>query len=100
MRNLQGGCLTDNEAINKSWAEHFKLLLNRSSSIDPSVIEEIPARPLHMELNDPPTEGEVREAIDELRCGKSAGPDGIPPEVLKAGGLTLIQMFTEFLCAC
>ena len=52
-----------------------------------------------MELDDPPTEDEVREATDQLQCGKSAGPYGIPPEVFKAGGQTLIQ-FTEFLCAC
>ena len=65
-----------------------------------SVIEEILARPLHMKLDDPPTEDEVTEAFDELQCGKSAGPDGILPGVFKAGGQTLIQKFTEFLCTC
>ena len=50
-----------------------------------------------MKPDDPPTEDEAREAIDELQCGKSAGPDGIPPEGFKADGLTLIQKFTEFL---
>ena len=43
-----------------------------------------------MKLNDPPTENEEREAIDELQCSKSAGPDGIPPEVFTAGGQTLV----------
>ena len=98
--NLQGELLTDNSAMNKRWWEHFKQLLNRSSSTYFHVIEEIPVRPLHMELDGPPTEDEVREAIDELQCGKSAGPDGIPPEVYKAGGQVLIQKFTEFLCTC
>ncbi|KAL8594522.1 hypothetical protein ACOMHN_028876 [Nucella lapillus] len=28
------------------------------------------------------------------------GPDGIPPEVFKAGSQSLIQKFTEFLCMC
>ena len=51
------------------------------SSIDPSVTEEIPARHLHMELDDPPPVDDVREAIDGLQCRKSVGPDGIPPEV-------------------
>ena len=81
----------------KIWDDQ-KQLLNRPSSIDPSATEEIPARPLHMELDDPPMEDELRKVIVELECGKSAGPDGIPPEVLKAGGETLIQKFTEFLC--
>ena len=53
-----------------------------------------------MELDDPPTVDEVRDAIDELQCSKSAGPDCIQPEVLKAGGQTLIPNFTECLCMC
>ena len=53
-----------------------------------------------MELDDSPIEDEVREVVYELQCCKSAGPDGIPPKVFKAGGQTLIQKFTEFLCAC
>ena len=93
VRNLQGELLTGNEAINKdcqnilsSWSGHFKQLLNRPSSIDPSVIEEIWVRPQHVELDGPPMEYELREAVDELQCSKSAGPDGIPLEVFKAGG--------------
>ena len=77
--NLQGELLTDSEPINKRWSEHSKQLLNRSSSTDPNVIEEIPARPLHMEFDDPPTEDDVKETTDECQCGKSAGPDGILP---------------------
>ncbi|KAL8610626.1 hypothetical protein ACOMHN_006345 [Nucella lapillus] len=98
--NLQGELLTDNEAINRRWSEKFEQLLNRPSSIDPSVIEQIPSRPLHMELDDPPTKDEVAGAIAQLQCAKSAGPDGIPPEVFKAGGQLLIHKFTEFLCMC
>ena len=53
-----------------------------------------------MEVDNPPTEDEVTEAIAELQSGKSAGSDGIPPEVFKAGGQPLIQKFTEFACMC
>ena len=98
--NLQGELLTDNEAINKRWSEHFEQLLNRPSSIDPSVIEEIPERPLCTDLDDLPTENEVEEAIKELQCGKAAFPDGIPPEVFKTGGQLLVKKLTEFLCMC
>ena len=100
VRNSQGDILTDNEAINKRWAEHFEQLLNRSSSVEPTAIEEIVTRPPCEELDDLPTEEEVEKAISELQCGKSAGPDGIPPEVFKTGGTSLIQKFTEFLCLC
>ncbi|KAL8594800.1 hypothetical protein ACOMHN_047517 [Nucella lapillus] len=100
IRNLQGELLTDNEAINRRWSEHFEQLLNRPSSIDPSIIEQIQSRPLQMELDDPLTKDEVARAIAQLQCGKSAGPDGIPPEVFKAGSQLLIQKFTEFLYMC
>ncbi|KAL8624148.1 hypothetical protein ACOMHN_020198 [Nucella lapillus] len=53
-----------------------------------------------MELDDPPTKDQVARAIAQLQCGKSAGPDSIPPEVFKAGSQPLIQKFTEFLCMC
>ena len=98
--NPQGELLTDNEAINKRWTEHFEQLLNRLSSIDPSVIDENPARTPHMELDNPLTEDEVTEAIAELQSGKSAGSYGIPPEVFKADSQPLIQKFTEFVCMC
>ena len=52
------------------------------------------------ELDAPPTEDEVTTAIEELQCGKAAGPDGIPPEVFKAGGPPLVEKLTEFLCMC
>ena len=53
-----------------------------------------------MELDGPPTEDEVRKANNELLCVKSADPNESRPEVFKAGGLTLIQKFSEFLCTC
>ena len=42
----------------------------------------------------------MEEGIKELQCGKAAGPDGIPPEVFKAGGQLLVKKLTEFLCKC
>ena len=63
-------------------------------------MSEIPARTVNNQLDDLPTEQEVTKAIDELQSGKAAGPDGIPPEVFKAGGPTLVKKLTEFLCLC
>ena len=100
IRNLQGEVLTDNEAIHKRWADYFKQLLNKSSSFDPYVTEEILLTSLHLELVDSPTENEQRESMDQLQSCKPAGPEDIPPEVCKAGGQMLIQKFTEFLCTC
>ncbi|KAL8590537.1 hypothetical protein ACOMHN_010973 [Nucella lapillus] len=84
IRNLQGELLIDNKAINQRWSEHFEQLLNRPSSIDPSVIEQIQSRPLHMELDDPPTKDEVAGAIAELQCGGPAAAYQSYSRALKA----------------
>ena len=100
IRNLEGELLTDKEAIDKRFSEHFEQLLNRPSAIDTDVINEIPVRVVNNQLDDLPTEQEVTKAIDELQSGKAAGPDGIPPEVFKGGGPALVKSLTEFLCHC
>jgi hypothetical protein len=51
-------------------------------------------------LDDLPTVNEVGKAIKEMQCGKAAGPDGIPPEVFKSGGPSLVKKLTEFFCMC
>jgi hypothetical protein len=65
-----------------------------------SIIEEIPERQLCFDLDDLPTVNEMGKAIKEMQCGKAAGPDGIPPEVFKSGGPSLVKKLTEFLCMC
>ena len=100
IKNLEGELLTDNAAIDKRFAEHFEELLNRPSAIDTNAINEIPVRAVNNEIDELPTEQEVAKAIEELQSGKAAGPDGIPPEVFKAGGPALVKRLTEFLCHC
>ena len=43
----------------------------------------------------PPNTAEVDAAIKQLQTGKAPGPDGIPAEVFKAGGETLITHLTR-----
>ena len=47
------------------------------------------------ELDAPPNTAEVDAAIKQLQTGKAPGPDGIPAEVFKAGGETLIAHLTR-----
>ena len=46
------------------------------------------------ELDAPPNAAETDAAIKQLQTGKAPGSDGIPAEVFKAGGETLITHFT------
>ncbi|CAH8619556.1 unnamed protein product, partial [Heterobilharzia americana] len=87
-RNL----ITKEEKQRKQWADHFKMLLNRPP---PALRPEIPpvAAELHVNIN-PPTKVEVLNAIKLLKCGKAAGPDGIPPEALRTDAETTADMLT------
>ncbi|KAK4302141.1 hypothetical protein Pmani_025760 [Petrolisthes manimaculis] len=51
----------DKEGIIARWEEHFGQLLNRPSTVDQAVLEQIPQKPTQEDLDIPPTE-------DELRC--------------------------------
>ena len=71
IKNLEGVILTDKEAIDKRFSEHFEQLLNRPSSIDHDAINDIPQRTVNEQLDDLPTEEEVTKVIDELQYGKA-----------------------------
>ncbi|KAM9816523.1 uncharacterized protein ACBT44_010821 isoform 1-T2 [Syngnathus typhle] len=81
--------LKDNESINNRWREHFQELLNRDSTTQSDFLSHIPQSPIREDMGEPPTLVEVQDAIRSLKNNKASGPDGIPAEVLKEGGLEL-----------
>ena len=58
-------------------------------------LESIQQCPIILELDAPPDEEETTAAIKQLQTGKAPGPDGIPAEVFKRGGNTLISHLTR-----
>ena len=95
LKSSDGTLLTEKSDILDRWTEHFDMLLNRPSSIDQTAIDAMTQRPLIEDLALPPTEKEIEEAIHQLQPGKSPGPDGIPPEVFKEGGSSLLSEITS-----
>lgn len=82
VKDKDGKAIPDNEGQRNRWKEHFEELLNRPGPQDTPTIQ--PAdKDLPIDCS-PPTKDEIRRAIMQLKTGKSAGPDGIPAEVLKA----------------
>ena len=79
IRNKEGD-QSDNQL--KRWAEHFHQLINRPA---PPERPHIPAAEVDLEIScDRPIRGEIKRAINVLKSGKAAGPDGIPAEAIKA----------------
>lgn len=91
--------ITEPDAIVNRWAEHFHQLLNRPSAFADGVFDELPRRPPMDGLAANPNLGEIRSAMASAKCGKSPGPDLIPPEVFKHGPEELVQAMHRLACA-
>ncbi|KAH9590388.1 hypothetical protein MS3_00003092 [Schistosoma haematobium] len=77
------------------WAEHFK----GQFSWPPATLQ-LPTISRQPEWNievGPPTLVEVQKAIDNLKRGREAGPDGLATEVFKDGGPILAIRLTNIL---
>ena len=91
VKDKNGDIVTGENKERKRWAEHFEEILNRPP---PPAPPDIPPATKPLEVNTgPPTKQETIKAIKSLKAGKAAGPDGIPPEALKAD----IQTSTDML---
>ena len=90
---------TNKTAILSRWSEHFQALFNANRTVEDSVILRIPQQPVKAELDNPPSFEETTKAIKQIKCGKAAGVDGIPPEAWKRGGPALhCKLHELFLC--
>ncbi|KAK4326942.1 hypothetical protein Pmani_002546 [Petrolisthes manimaculis] len=87
--------LTDKEYILRRWAEHFGNLFADKRQVQEGSISRIPQHAERVELDEPPTQEEVKVAIAKLKCHKAPGVDGLPAEVYKIGGSTLLVKLTE-----
>lgn len=82
---------TDKDKILGRWAEHFKSVLNRPSTINDEAIDRLPQITVNEEMDELPTLEEIEKAIRLLSTGKAPGSDSIPAEIYKEGGRTLTE---------
>ena len=101
LRSLDGqDLLTDKASILNRWSEHFQTLFGADRIVQDTAIHQIPQLPPKEELDDPPTLEETTKAIEQLKCKKAAGIDGIPAEMWKYGGEILHDKLHELLVCC
>ena len=89
VKNKQGVVLTTEDSQLKRWTEHFKEVLNRPEPTERPNIPESVCDPTIR--TDPPSKHEIRDAVKKLKGNKAPGPDGIPPEALKADVNTTVE---------
>ncbi|KAL6459686.1 hypothetical protein MHYP_G00314450 [Metynnis hypsauchen] len=96
VKDRNGGEIADEEGQKKRWIEHFQELLNRPAPVNPP---KIPPAARDLPINCcAPTKDEIRSAIMQLKNGKSAGPDSIPAEALKADAMTSVELLYPLFC--
>lgn len=81
--------LTDKCELLKRW--YFKTLLNKMSDIDERAIINLEQFPTQHWMDRCPDSDEICKAVLMLQDGKSAGSDGIYPEIIKRGGQKLLS---------
>ncbi len=92
--------LTEKDSILNRWSEYFYTLFNASRSVQEPAIDRILQQPVITELDVAPSLQETEEAIKQLKSGKAARVDTIPPEVWKNGGPALHTKLHEFFVCC
>ena len=88
MKLPNGKLATNGKENMKVFGPHFEQVLNNHRSVDMTVLDDIPQRPILHEIDSPITFEEVNTAINKLTNGKSPGLNGIPPEAYKAMNTT------------
>nr|VZI28328.1 unnamed protein product [Spirometra erinaceieuropaei] len=73
--------LTEKTQILQRWAEHFRGVLNRPSTISDVAIAHLPQVETNVDLDLPPSLQETIRAAQQFSTGKAAGSNAIPAEI-------------------
>ena len=97
MKNKDGSRITTDEGQRQRWADHFREILNRPTPAEkPNIPRAERTLPIRTTM---PSREEIRNAIKAIKAGKAPGPDGVPPEALKAdpetATVTLHKLFVK-----
>ena len=92
--------LTNKVDIMDRWKEHFQDLLSRPSSTDLNALNNKDKLPCNTDMDIPPSLEEIEDAVQSLKNGKAPGADGIPAEVYKYGGPSVVQALHSFFKTC
>ena len=100
LKTKDGTTITNKDEQMSRWAEHYCELLGSQTKVTEEALLEVERLPSMLELDDPPSLGELSSAIDHLPTGKAAGMDAIAPELVKSAKDTLLEDLHELLTDC
>ncbi|BHF66697.1 hypothetical protein SprV_0200971900 [Sparganum proliferum] len=90
------GCslLTEKTQSLQRWAEHFRDVFNRPSTISDAAIAHLPQLETNEDLDLLPSLQETVRAVQQIFSGKAPGSNAIPAEVSKHDGPQLMDHLT------
>ena len=101
IKDMNGRLLKGDEA-RKRWADHFENLLNvvedRRAEIIAVAGVQVPM--MEVENESEITKEEVERALRETKTGKAPGVDGVTAEMLKEGGVTVVEWLVRLFSIC
>jgi len=100
LRSRSGEPISSRTEQLSRWVEHYLDLYSNVNNVSQEALDAIENLPPLDALDAEPSVEELNKAIDILPCGKAAGEDGIPPEVIKSGKRALLGPLHELLCLC
>ena len=101
VKDVNGRLLRGNEA-RKRWAEYFEELLNVQEDREADIVAVGGVQvPVMGEENEREiTIEEVKRALNETKGGKAPGMDGVRVEMLKEGGVTVLEWLVRLFNVC
>ena len=94
-KDKSGNILSEHKDILQRWKQYFCDLQSLKDSQSEIDIENITFN--NVEEVSPPTYHEVTQIIEKLKTHKAAGPDNIPAELIKTGGIALKQRIHKLI---
>ena len=91
VKDVNGQLLRGNEA-RKRWAEYFEADIVAVGGVQVPVMGEENEREITIE--------EVKRALNEMKGGKAPGMDGVRAEMLKEGGVTVLEWLVRLFNIC
>ncbi|BHF59362.1 hypothetical protein SprV_0100231900 [Sparganum proliferum] len=86
--------LTEKTQILQQWAQHFRGVFNRLTTISDAAIALLPQVETNSEVDLAPSLHETIKAVQQLSNGKAPGSDAITAETYKHGGPLLVDHLT------
>ena len=101
VKDVSGQLLRGNEA-KKRWAEYFEELLNVQEDKEADIVAiggvQVPV--MWAENMREITIEEVKRSLNETKGGKAPGMDGVRVEMLKEGGMTVLEWLVRLFNIC